>query len=66
MRFVKWKVIRGQRSWPCIILKWIWKEYDDETTIWIRTVASSGISKYFNELLSATERGKFLVVLGNC
>jgi len=60
MRFGKWKVISGQRSWLWIILKWISKEYEDETTIWIRTVTSSVVLKYFDEILRATQRGKFL------
>jgi len=45
--------------WPWIILKWISKEYDGETSIWIRTVTIRGVSKYFDEILGAAQSGKF-------
>jgi len=53
MRFGKWKVISGQGSRPWILLKWISKEYD------------GGVSKYFDENLGATRRGKLLEKLEN-
>ena len=60
MRCGKWNVITGQSPWPWIILKWISKEYDGETSIWITTVASSAVSKYFDEIFVLHKVGSFL------
>jgi len=66
MRFGKWKVISGHRFLPRIILKWKSKECDGETSIAIRTVTISGVSKYFDEILGDAQSGKFLDYLEKC
>ena len=48
---------------------WVWakdnikvdiKEDNGEASIWLRTVRSSGLKKYFDELWVAIQHGKFL------